>query len=105
MSLRGCGQILIASSLVHFFLPFQRRGILTEASLSILAGKGQKIWQGKKQTPNPEKGQLAVVSVPPESTIDFGTLPWVCPNLRFGGKSISAGCLAAQEPEAMIEAR
>lgn len=79
--------------------------MLTEAALSILAGKGEELWQEKRQPPNPEKGQLAVVSVPPKSTIDFGTLSWVCPNLRFDSKSISAGCLAAQEPKPMVEVR
>lgn len=80
--------------------------MLTEAALSILAGNGQELWGKKKnKPPNSEKGQLAVVSVPPKSTIDFGTLPWICPNLRFGGKSISAGCHVAQEPKPMVEVR
>lgn len=43
--------------------------------------------------------------MPPKSTIDFWTLPWVHPNLRFGGKSISAGCLAALEPKPIIRDR
>lgn len=81
-----------------FALPMERN-----AHCSIFAGKDQKLWE--EEPPSPEKGQLAVVSVPPKSTTDFGTLPWISPNLRFGGKSISAGCLAAQESKPMVEAR
>lgn len=102
LSLRGCGQLLIASSL-YIFLPLQWKGTLIEAVLSIVAGKGQALWEKKKQPPNPEKGQLAVVSVPPKSTIAFGTLSWVHPNIRFSGKSISAGRLAALEPKPMVQ--
>lgn len=83
---------------IFFALPMERN-----AHCSIFAGKDQKLWE--EEPPSPEKGQLAVVSVPPKSTTDFGTLPWISPNLRFGGKSISAGCLAAQESKPMVEAR
>lgn len=29
----------------------------------------------------------------------LGHFPWVCPNLRFGGKPTSTACLVAQDPE------
>lgn len=44
----------VGSSLLHpplyIFLPFQWRGMLTEATLSILAGKRQELWEEKNPT-------------------------------------------------------
>lgn len=82
--------------------------MFTEAALAMLAAKAKELWEEKKKERTINCSLCASKSKPTQQhnlPSALGHFPWVCPNLRFGGKSTSTACLVAQDPEPIVGVR